>query len=217
MESLILDLIGPVLPISPSIDKFREAAQLCELSPPTTLFLRKHWDRNLETDFILEIAKRMVWSKAQMQEVLEMYVCLLNKLTFPSDPKLRRTMEELAGKYRLGLITNQSHEFLERHLSVQDVDVKMFSHICVTSNQLRKPNPAVLDSFKSLGFNPDTSVYVGDSVDYDYKTIVNDHSKYKFIAIKGGADDGCDFRLAGVAYRLILNRLDELPQIMREI
>jgi HAD superfamily hydrolase (TIGR01509 family) len=83
-------------------------------------------------------------------------------------PGCRRTLRELSGRYRLGLVTNGYDRVQRRRLTAARLDG--FFEVVVTSEGcgFAKPDPRILGmALQALGLRARQVVYVGDDLDTD--------------------------------------------------
>ncbi|MGE5425908.1 MAG: HAD family hydrolase [Bacillota bacterium] len=216
IKEVILDADGPII-LSPATDigNFQIAAEMNQLQRPTSSFLKKIWGRDLEAEILPELRFRMLWSERQAETVLKTYQRLSDEAVYPILSGLRKTLETLSCSCSLGLISGRDLDSLERRMVEAGLNLKIFRHVELMEKKIcHKPDPQVLTGFWRDGFDPIHTVYVGDSVDYDYRVAIANEPRLPFIAVRTGLSDFSDFCLAGIELKHILKKTTELPSVI---
>jgi len=86
------------------------------------------------------------------------------------EPGARELLSHLSGRYRLGLVTNGYAEAQRKRLAACGIG-GLFQAVVISDEVgLRKPDPRMFDlALRQLDASPDEALYVGDSIQDDYR------------------------------------------------
>jgi HAD superfamily hydrolase (TIGR01549 family) len=109
------------------------------------------------------------------EEILEMIHDLFKERYVSTFyPSTEDVLEELAGRYKVALISNTMSDQPRLMLEEAGLDQHFEVIVCSRDLGIRKPNPKIFEHvLDRLGVGPDESVHVGDSVEADMEGAMN--------------------------------------------
>lgn len=102
------------------------------------------------------------------QAVADAYAAIRDQEAVELVPGAREAVTELAGEYRLGLITNGAPEMQRTKLEAVGLDGQFETVVCAGYETAAKPSPEPFETaLEALESTPDRAVYVGNSLSSD--------------------------------------------------
>jgi putative hydrolase of the HAD superfamily len=129
------------------------------------------------------------------------------------DEHAAKVLQELQGKYRLGIVSNFAiPECIQRLLQRQKL-VGLFDVVVVSAAvNVRKPNPEIFKhALEKLGVSPKETVFVGDTVDADIQGAGKAGMRTVYIERRPQKD------LENATPTVTIKRLDELPSALEKL
>ena len=136
-------------------------------------------------------------SRLEMQEYLAKVDA---KEYLTSDEELNNMLKRLKEKYKLGIITNILHKFLDDILTALDVDKNLFSYIVSVDNTSKsKPDKEpFLKAIELSGCQASECAYVGDSLTKDLIPVKSVGMKTVWVSKDDKDDPNVDVRIDSV-------------------
>ncbi|MDD3285100.1 MAG: HAD family hydrolase [Patescibacteria group bacterium] len=216
VKNIIFDADGVLLlSTEVGINTLLEAIVSCGLKKPSYNEVRKIWGRRLEKELIPLIAKQCSWPDDNIKKVTDSFLSLSDFTVYPQQPRLVETLEFLAKRYQLGIASNRDAKSLGHRLHQQGINQSLFSHIQTADAGISKPDPKIFDKFwNGVGFDPNQTLYIGDSIEHDLAAARNHNPPLAFAAITSGLHSTGEFVRAGVKVTHIFKSVIELPDML---
>jgi HAD superfamily hydrolase (TIGR01509 family) len=161
-----------------------------------------------------EIALENLWPGVDKQKFTEIY--RLEKEESKVIEGVFETLEQLKGKYKLGILTSRGSKTLFMHLEATGIGKIPFDVILHLGNlRNHKPHPeALLQACGELKIKPSEAVYVGDAiVDAQCAQQAGVH----FLGVLTGGASKKDFLENGVKKENILDNIQPLTHLLTDM
>lgn len=217
IESIIFDADGVLLLSTEiSMDVLIEVIKICELLTPTRALLRELWGKRLEEELLPAVAQKLEWPEGSIQLVRNLFIDTVNVIKYPSQPGLITMFDDLLKRRcRLGIVSNRDTKSLFWRLEQQGLDVGVFDYIQTATPELSKPNPEMFNHFwNGAEFKPETTLFVGDSINYDLKAAQLHSPPLRFAAIISGVNTRQEFLRAGVKLQHMFNKVTDISEML---
>lgn len=213
VKQIIFDADGVLLlSTEAGINCLIRAINLLDLPSPSFEEVKKIWGKRLEAELIPSLAESLSWPKGSVQSLKNLFLDLSNEIVYPNQPDLVPALEFLASRYKLGIASNRDAKSLFWRLSQQLIDIKLFSHIETADSGISKPDPRFFKPFwNGPGFQPESTLYVGDSVSHDLGAALAHKPPLSFVAIASDKKSFNDFIEAGLSVSRIFKRVAHIP------
>jgi len=157
----------------------------------TRIFLNILKDKNYDEEIIYDLGRRFAGIR---EDSLALY------------DDVEELFKSLSGKFKLGLLTNGPSNLQRRKIDVLGIN-NWFDEIIVSGeHDLAKPDPRIFHiTLEKLGSDPEESVYVGNSLEYD--VLGANNAGVPVIWKKNGEDRT---GVEGARPGLIINKLSDL-------
>lgn len=157
---------------------------------------------------------KFVWPNADTKEFHTEWSKIDSLELIPLFPGTFEALEKLSHKFYLSILTNRGRQSTE----FQTINFRHLLNFIVAHEdvQFHKPDPQsmepVITQYKKLGVDTRNIVYVGDTVEVDWKLCIN--TSINFYAVTTGINTYNDFRRVGLRPERILNSVADLPNIL---
>lgn len=137
---------------------------------------------------------------------------------FPVFHGVKKTLNKFChNNFYLSILTSRNFRTAIAQLDHNDI-LKFFGLIIAAdSSPHKKPDPRsiepVFDRYRGVGINPKQIIFVGDTVEGDWKLAQATDIEF-FAVLSGGMDTKEKFLAAGVPKDHIINSVADLPQIL---
>ncbi len=158
-----------------------------------------------------------IWPKIDAQLFFKKWEELDMNEPFPTFTGTKEALSRLFSFYPLTVLTNRNIRTTVAQLEHNDL-LRYFGLItAVGSEKYKKPHPKsfdpILNHYKSLWMLPEDIIFVGDTVEGDWKLAQS--LDLEFYAVTcGGMDTREKFLLAGISEDHIIKTVAELPEIL---
>jgi len=216
-KNVIFDVDGVLLwSVEIGINTLIKAISICELKEPSFNDLRLMWGFRLKEELIPILSAKLDWPIGSEERVANLFLDLSNDITYPRQPGLIKSLESLVKHgYQLGVATNRDMKSLVWRFEQQGIKAGFFRHIQTPDGGFGKPDPRVFHHFwYSLGFNPQETLYVGDSIAHDLLASLKNDPPLAFVGITSGLHTRDEFIQAGVPKTHIFNNMMELSAML---
>lgn len=213
-NAIIFDADGILLlSTEPGIKGLQSAAVRCGLEKPSFQQIKNLWGQNL-VKIMDTLSSKMGWTKEQGDEVLHLFIKMSQtEIFYPEQPALVLMLSQLRKRgFRLGVVSNRDYESLAFRFEQHRIPFDFFEHVHTAVNgNPQKPDPAVFNRFTELGFNPRSTLVVGDSVNDDLAAALAHQPVFKFAGVISGVSSRLDFMRAGLPTSRIFKSVSEIP------
>jgi len=214
MKDFIFDADGVLLNSTKAVfEALIEAAKQLGLKAPTLAMIKALWGHEFENFLIPNLAEKLNWPLDKDREVIELFYELSYAQKYPLQIGLVDELKRMASRCRLGIVSNRDRASLERRFLEQKIDINIFAHIHTPEMGVRKPDPKVFDYFwNGAGFKPESTIFVGDSIEHDFIAAMSHHPPICFVAITSGLHSMAEFLLVGVKRTHIFKKVEDVFQ-----
>ncbi len=189
-----------------------EAAKKVEVSLPSFTLLRACWGKNFHEDLFPKLAKELNWTYVQKEYVMELFLENNQKLEYPLPDSVNDFLKKAKEKKELAILSNRDLNSLIVSANKLGLDLSIFKRIICPQNALFKPDPEVFKVFWQEGYNPEESLFVGDSINFDLKAAQSHFPVIDFVAISSGLHEKNEFIEAGEKKEFILKSPVEMEK-----
>ncbi len=147
-----------------------------------------------------------------MEYVKEAFLEENKKLIYPLPDSISDFLIKASETKDLVILSNRDLKSLIACSHRQGIDLNLFKRIICPQNGLYKPNPKTFSVFWELGYKPEKSLFIGDSIVHDLNAARSHLPVIDFVAISSGLHEKSDFIAAGVPNELILESPVELEK-----
>lgn len=157
----------------------------------TTEMIKSHWGKPFK-----KFMGDLFGEVDTVESIIQNYYSIRNKYPSPAHEGAVNTIEQLAKKYTLGVVTASTKHIAEEDLKAAGFNVSLFTYI-QTSEQttVHKPDPKVFEPITRLlsknMISPKEVVYVGDSLD-DFQAA--EGNGFHFIGLSGRTTSQKEFK-----------------------
>lgn len=219
-KNVIFDVDGVLLwSTKLGISILIRAIGVCGLKKPSFDELRLLWGCKLETELIPSLSQKLNWEEGVEAQVVKLFLDLSNLVPYPFQPGLAECLEDLIRRdYQLGIVTNRDLSSLLKRLNQQGIGIDLFRHVQAPDNGFSKPDPRVFYPFwNKFQFNKEETIYVGDSIRYDFNLVAQNYPELAFVAIASGLHTRKEFLEVGVPDTHIFNNVLEFLYVFPDL
>lgn len=194
-------------------------------SLPDTI-LRKYWGKKVKKFFHF-ICKQAGANRKQRKAFSKRDLEIISNFKFEISEDLLLSLKILKKNgILLALITNRSLNGLKKMAKESDVDLKQIRKLfdfVQTGNcyKHKKPDGRVfrplLKWLRAQGLSVDDLVYIGDTIDYDFKSTQASRPRIDFVAVLSGLHEEKDFIKLGLKDDEIVKSFEDLPLFILNI
>ncbi len=135
----------------------------------------------------------------------------------PLFPGVKETLEKLKPHFYMSIVTNRIFKTASAQLEYNGI-VEFFGLIITPEHSgYKKPEPEIMDpvleKYESVWIGPENIIFVGDTVQADWKLCQNLGLKF-YAVLCGGMDTREKFLTAGVPEDHIIDSVSDLPRIL---
>lgn len=210
MRGIIFDADGVIfLSTKVGMDSLIMAAEISGVVVPDSSQVRALWGYPLESVVIPKLACFLEWPSHKIPEIIHRFLDISQSNKYPEQPGLIDKLKSLSQQCKLGIISNRDKDSLLMRLEEQKINGNLFTHMQTTDSGIIKPDPRVFDHFwNGAGFKPESTIFIGDSIDFDLAAARNHQPKIDFVAITSGLHSRAEFIAADVQGRNIFHNIN---------
>ncbi|MCX6795701.1 MAG: HAD-IA family hydrolase [Candidatus Falkowbacteria bacterium] len=218
IKFLIFDVDGVLIRSTEvGFDCMFETAKKLGLQMPNQDFLKKHWGKILETELFPACFEELGWDTSiGISLVIDTYLEIAAQKRYPPIAGLKESLKWLSDNYLLGIASNRDQRTMKIRLAEANIDEGLFSLRRRPEGLVySKPDPRVFNCFWEQGCVPENTLFVGDTIDYDWMAVKNHQPRFHFVGVTSILHSRTDFITAGVPESMVIDSPAELPDLLK--
>ncbi len=210
---LIFDFDGVlVFSVHVTFECIIDVAKKLGVKFPGFRLIKACWGKNIHDDLFPKLAKELNWTFKQMEYVKESFLKENKKLIYPLPDSISDFLKKASEAKDLAILSNRKLSSLIVCSHKLGIDLSLFKNIVCPQNGLYKPDPKTFNFFWKIGYRPEETVFVGDSIIHDLSAAKNHIPSIDFVAISSGLHEKSEFMAAGVPKDLVLKSPVEMEK-----
>lgn len=214
-RGICFDLDGTLIDSGPGgLIQFRKVARILNLpmNDKIEADLRLMWGQH-PSNLI-----KTAWPNTDIGQFFQQWEELDITETFPVFPGVKKTLNKFCrNNFYLSILTSRNFRTAIAQLDHNDI-LQFFGLVISTdSSPYKKPDPRsiepIFDRYRGVGINPKQIIFVGDTVEGDWKLAQAVGIEF-FAVLSGGMDGREKFLTAGVPEDHIIDSVADLPRIL---
>lgn len=195
-------------------------AQLCKVAKILNLPMSEKIESELRSMWGQHLSNliKTAWPDTDIGKFYKQWEELDIAEPFPVFPRVKEVLLDLClNNCYLSILTSRNFRTAIAQLEHNDL-LQFFGLVIAADSSLyKKPDPRsielIFDKYRSTGVNPNKVVFVGDTVEGDWKLAQATGLEF-FAVLSGGMDTREKFLAAGVPEDHIIDSVADLPQIL---